>query len=133
MIDGELDRRQTLATAEKQATELNTAYLVAAGINPGDPWRQPTSAVDAYPEGWEAPHEGKDWVSLLNGNVWEPGVSGWREKAEDDGVPEFVQPTGQHDAYQSGEHVMFDGVEYVSTIDNNVWSPADYPAGWEAV
>lgn len=131
-IVAEQDRRRTLATAENQATELNTAYLAAAGIKPGDPWQQPTSAVDAYPKGWEAPHAGKDWVSLFNGNVWEPGVSGWRAKTDDATVPEFAQPTGQLDAYQTGDHIMFDGTEYVSTIDNNVWSPADYPAGWEA-
>ncbi len=133
MIDGELDRRQTLTTAEKQATELNTAYLAASGVAQGDPWRQPTSAVDAYPPDWTVEHDGKMWVSLVAANVWMPGESGWREKLEDGGVPQFVQPTGQHDAYQTGEHVMFAGAEYVSTIDNNVWSPADYPQGWEAV
>lgn len=26
-----------------------------------------------------------------------------------------------------------DGVVYRSTIDNNVWSPSDYPQGWEKV
>ena len=46
--------------------------------------------------------------------------------------PEFVQPTGSQDAYMTGDKVTFNGVHYVSLIDGNVWSPADYPAGWSA-
>lgn len=132
MIGAELARRETLATAERQATELNTAYLAAAGVAEGDAWRQPTSAVDAYPSGWTVQHDGKQWVSLVAANVWEPGVSAWREVVED-GVPEWVAPTGQHDAYNTGDHIMFEGTEYVSLIDANTWSPTAYPQGWEKV
>jgi hypothetical protein len=32
-----------------------------------------------------------------------------------------------------GDHVMFEGQEYESLIDNNIWSPSAYPAGWRAV
>lgn len=35
--------------------------------------------------------------------------------------------------YMIGDKVVFDGKIYISLIDNNVWSPADYPAGWEVV
>lgn len=45
--------------------------------------------------------------------------------------PEFVQPTGAHDAYKAGDKITYNGKHYVSKIDNNVWSPDDYPAGWE--
>lgn len=45
--------------------------------------------------------------------------------------PEFVQPTGAHDAYHAGDKVTYNGVRYVCKLDNCVWSPADYPAGWE--
>lgn len=51
----------------------------------------------------------------------------------DDGtevIPDFVQPTGDHDAYRTGDKVLFESKVYVSLIDNNVWSPADYPQGW---
>lgn len=44
--------------------------------------------------------------------------------------PEFVQPTGAHDAYMIGDKVTFNGQHYTSIIDNNVYSPAAYPAGW---
>ena len=45
--------------------------------------------------------------------------------------PEFVQPTGAHDAYNTGDKVTYNGKRYVSLIDANVYSPDDYPAGWE--
>ena len=45
--------------------------------------------------------------------------------------PEFVQPTGAHDAYKKGDKVTFEGKHYISLIDANVYSPAAYPAGWK--
>jgi len=49
----------------------------------------------------------------------------------DEEVPEWVQPTGAHDAYQKGDKVRFEGSVYESLIDANVYSPTEYPAGWE--
>lgn len=46
--------------------------------------------------------------------------------------PEWVAPTGAQDAYMIGDKVTFEGNHYVSLIDNNVWSPAALPSGWEA-
>lgn len=133
-IKAEQDRRRVKATAQKQAAELNRQYLDAAGIQPGQEWVQPTGAHDAYPADWKVVHGGQTWTSLLDGNVWEPGVSGWRPEPQDEGgVPEFVQPTGAHDAYQAGDLVMFEGSVYESTIDGNTWSPTEYPQGWKKV
>ena len=130
MIDGELSRRETLATAEKKAADLNAEFLAAAGVTDGDVWRQPTSAVDAYPKDWTVTHDGKTWVSLTPANVWQPPTS-WREVVEEGETPEWVQPTGATDAYNKGDRVMFEGAEYVSLIDGNTWSPTAYPQGWE--
>lgn len=47
--------------------------------------------------------------------------------------PEWVQPTGAADAYNTGDKVTFEGAHYISVMDGNVWSPVAYPAGWEAV
>ena len=132
MIDGELSRRETLATAEKRAADLNAEFLAAAGVTDGDVWRQPTSAVDAYPKDWTVQHNDKTWVSLIAANVWEPPTA-WREVVEEGETPEWVQPTGAHDSYQTGDHVMFEGAEYVSLIDGNIWSPTAYPQGWEEI
>ena len=57
-------------------------------------------------------HGGKTWESL---------------------IPDFVQPTGAHDAYQIGDRVRFDGKVYESIEGGNTWSPSAYPAGWEPI
>lgn len=45
--------------------------------------------------------------------------------------PEWVQPTGTHDAYNTGDKVTYNGEHYVSLIDGNTWAPDAYPDGWE--
>ena len=47
-------------------------------------------------------------------------------------IPEWVQPDSTN-AYMAGDKVKYEGVVYVSLIDNNIWSPVNYPAGWQAV
>jgi hypothetical protein len=42
--------------------------------------------------------------------------------------PQWVQPVGSHDSYQLGSRVSYEGKNYESIIDNNVWSPLVY--GW---
>lgn len=49
------------------------------------------------------------------------------------GYPEWVQPLGASDAYNTGDIVSYNGVLYKSVIDNNSWSPEAYPQGWEIV
>lgn len=44
--------------------------------------------------------------------------------------PEFVRPTGAHDAYAKGAKITYRGKHYVSLIDGNVWPPDEYPQGW---
>ncbi len=47
------------------------------------------------------------------------------------GYPEWVQPLGASDAYNTGDIVSYKEDLYKSTVDNNVWSPDVY--GWEVV
>ena len=47
-------------------------------------------------------------------------------------IPEWVQPDSTN-AYMTGDKVRYNGVVYESTIDNNIWSPEAYPAGWKVV
>lgn len=47
-------------------------------------------------------------------------------------IPEWEQPNSTN-PYMRGDKVMFNGQVYESTIDNNIWSPSAYPAGWEAL
>ena len=44
-------------------------------------WEQPES-TNPYAKGDKVTHNGKIWVSDIDGNVWEPGVYGWTEVAE---------------------------------------------------
>lgn len=56
-------------------------------------------------------------VSKLEGNLSSGGDSGSSD------WPEWVQPTGAHDAYAKGSQVTHNGERYVSQIDANVWEP----------
>lgn len=47
--------------------------------------------------------------------------------------PEWKQPTGAHDAYNTGDKITYKGKKYISKIDANVYSPEEYPNGWESV
>ena len=46
-------------------------------------WSQPLGAHDAYEQGAKVSHNGKHWISDVAANVWEPGVYGWTEAADD--------------------------------------------------
>lgn len=45
-------------------------------------------------------------------------------------IPEWEQPDSTN-PYMTGDKVIYSGKTYVSVIDNNIWSPDAYPAGWE--
>ena len=45
-----------------------------------------------------------------------------------DEYPEWVQPTGAHDAYNTGDKVSYNGKHYVCTVDANVYAPDVH--GW---
>ena len=48
-----------------------------------------------------------------------------------DEYPEWVQPTGAHDAYNIGDKVSYNGKHYICTADANVYTPDVY--GWEVM
>lgn len=103
-------------------------------------WSQPYGATDCYQIGDKVTYQGKTWECTIANCVWAPGVYGWKEVGESGGedkpveeFPEWVQPTGQHDAYMTGDKVTFNGTHYESVIDYNTWSPEAYPAGWKEV
>lgn len=113
-------------SAPEQLAAVNAAALTVEGITEGDPWRQPTGAQDAYPIDWVVSHNGKQWASTVGANVWEPGVSGWRETGTE--WPDWVQPTGSHDAYPKDAQVTHVDAHWVSLVDANTWEPGVY--GW---
>ena len=117
-------------------------------------WSQPSGAHDAYSAGDIVNYNGTLYQSTINGNVWSPDVypAGWTvyeaatepeepepepepepdpDPEEPTTYPEWVQPTGAHDAYNTGDIVNYNGTLYKSVIDGNVWAPDAYPQGWE--
>ena len=74
------------------------------------------------------PHEliGQYFSAAESGETEEPA-----EPDTGDTYPEWVQPTGAHDAYNTGDRVTYNGSVYESTMDGNTWSPDAYPQGWE--
>lgn len=103
-------------------------------------WVQPTAPDEdgawPYNAGSVVFDEGRIWVSTINANVHRPGVSGWRHLPTTPGVPpDWVQPSGSHDPWQVGEHVMHAGKRWVcvqgDAQGNNVWEPGTF--GWEEV
>ena len=68
------------------------------------------------------------WTPDATRALWTPmGLS----MDDPEAVPEWVQPTGAHDAYAKGSHVMHNGTEWVSDLDANVWEPG--VSGWTQV
>lgn len=62
---------------------------------------------------------------------WEPpnAPSLWKVHKKEGDIPEWVQPTGAHDAYSIGDKVRHNGQVWVSEIDANTYEPGVY--GWE--
>lgn len=96
-------------------------------------WVQPQGAHDAYAVDAAVTYAGKGWRNLTPANVFAPGVSGWRELWGSSGAPnewpDWVQPTGAHDAYKLGAKVSYAGKHWLNTgSDANVWAPGVF--GW---
>lgn len=68
-------------------------------------------------------------IAKLKGEEPEPPVQ--------EEYPEYVPPTGAHDAYHKGDKMTFtDGKKYECIAPDGVavvWSPAEYPAYWKLV
>lgn len=65
---------------------------------------------------------------------WAPDTAASLYKAigvTEEGYPEWVQPLGTSDAYNTGDIVSHNGTLYKSNCDNNVWEPGVY--GWDPV
>lgn len=74
----------------------------------------------------------------LSQENWTPDIAPalWTEVAKPGEIPVWKQPTGVQDAYNTGDLVYYptkDDFVYRCLIDNNTWSPIDYPQGWELI
>ena len=97
-------------------------------------WVQPVATDEGwtfYAKGTIVAHQGRLWRSTVDDNVWEPGVSGWHDAPLED-APQWIAPTGSHDAYEAGAVVLHNDETWVNVHgDGNVWEPGVF--GWEIV
>lgn len=85
---GNLYRCLTAHTAQAAWTPTDAPSLWAKVLTDPSgailPWVQPDS-TNPYAKGDKVTHNGKTWESLVDNNVWEPGVTGteslWKEVA----------------------------------------------------
>ena len=66
--------------------------------------------------GWEPPNAASLW------SITSDPAEEW---------PEWSQPLGAHDAYNTGDKVAHNGKHWTSDLDGNVWEPGVY--GWTEV
>jgi len=94
--------------------ETNKAYAVGDKVQYDD---RPYRCLQAHTsiEQWNPKDAVSLWAKILTGG---------------DTVPEWEQPDSTN-PYMAGDHVMHNDVEWVSTVDNNVWEPGVY--GWDQV
>lgn len=91
----------------------------------------------AYQTGDRVQYEGKLYKCIQNHTSqadWTPStaVSLWVEVADPSiEFPEWVQPTGAHDAYMKGDKVSHNEKHWISEYDANIWEPGVY--GWTEV
>lgn len=97
--------------------------LARSGANPEDSLAPVVQRVEAL-EAWRAEVDAK--LAAIEDGGTDP-----EEPAEE--WPEYVQPTGAHDAYYAGAKVTWQGSRYVCTAPDGVacvWDPGTYPAYW---
>ncbi len=75
--------RITMAHTSQADWTPDAAPSLYAEVLPGQDgvigeWVQPDS-TNPYKKGDKVTHNGKTWVSDVDGNIWEPGVYGWTE------------------------------------------------------
>ena len=118
------------------------------------PYVAPQGTRGMYQIGDVCTEGGKLYRSTMENNVWEPSAypQGWKTidisggvisqpeepeepapEPEEPKYPDFIQPTGAHDAYHIGDRVIYNGKLYECILDGNAYSPDDYPQGWKEI
>lgn len=108
------------AITEEQKTELNNLA------------RENANAENSYASVQEQINNIYTIIDKIQADIKE--LKGEEEPIEPiEEYPEFVQPTGAHDAYNKGRKITYKGEKYICLIDGCVWAPDVYPQGWKKV
>ena len=118
--------------------ELGDCYIDNEGII----WRQIYDGDNVYdaatlPERWEEVNLNNFIENNDNGEIEEPEITEPETPSEPENIiepetpneyPEWVQPIGTQDAYNTGAQVSHNNKHWISNVDSNVWEPGVY--GW---
>ena len=137
---------KTLKTHKAERTpDTDTDNYVPMGISSSSypVWVQPLSNKDAYDKGNIVDRDGTLYQSNKNNNRDDPldNTGRWDLYSDEPTpeptpepsptYPEWVQPTDKSNAYNKGDIVSRNGVNYISTKNNNYDDPLDSTGKWE--
>lgn len=121
-------------------------YIEKAALSLSD--EDALEAINLFPSWVSAKSYVKDERVLYEGTLYKclqahTSQDGWTPTAapslwakvlipDENTIPQWEQPDSTN-AYMKGDKIIFNDLIYESLIDNNVWSPAAYPAGWKLV
>ncbi len=69
----------------------------------------------------------ESWTPLAAASLWAKVLI-----PDPEVIPDWEQPDSTN-GYQIGDKVKFENKTYESLINNNIWSPSAYPAGWKEI
>lgn len=126
-------KREAIAAAP--TADPDDVIADAALLQPWVPGNYTTGDVrvqDGYPYKCCQAHDSSnnpDWDPVTQRALWVP----YHAKTAKWALP-YVAPSGAHDAYQTGEYMIWtDGQIYRCNTDNTVWGPDTLPGAWEVV
>ena len=140
----ESQKQEEQIAAEKTAIKISMARLITADSLTDKELEKVLCLFDewsvgvVYAVGNIVSYNGKLYEAIQSHTSqadWTPNLvsSLFKSHAPVGIIPDFVQPTGGHDAYNIGDKVLFGGSTYESLINANVWSPTNYPQGWKLI
>ena len=106
-------------------TDIERDELLAAARVVATPTVNPTDEIQRL---WSAIMALRAEIAEMKGEV--------EDSEEGDEIPEYVQPTGAHDAYYYGAPVLYNGKAYMCVAPEGVacvWSPDVMPDYWQVM
>lgn len=108
---------------EQQRTELIS--LARQNADPAASYAPLQDQIDALADRLDALTTRVSALEQSGGDEPEQPAEEW---------PEYVQPTGAHDAYHNGDKVTWNGQHYICIAPEGtacVWDPDTYPTYWQ--
>lgn len=117
--------KDTIEVLAESAMSTTDAYEVGVSYKAGDLFTYDNALYRVI----QAHTSQADWIPDTTPALYVKVYQGNGESGSE--IQEWVQPTGSHDAYMTGDIRSHNGKVWRSTVDNNVWEPSVY--GWEEV